>query len=176
MITEAFNGEFYPKVDSKARVSIPAPFRRILELGDPATADRPRSRVYMVYGGTNRKFVECYTMEQSRELFNRVMQMDFGSRERLVATRTFLTLVSTVDIDEDGRIVLPQPVREKLDLSPADLATGLEAAFSGAGENFQIWKRRVYKVDVQDKLQAMDEDLLGGLDPSVLFSGKKLGA
>ena len=31
MASEAFRGEFYQKVDAKARVSIPAAFRRILE-------------------------------------------------------------------------------------------------------------------------------------------------
>ena len=31
MASEAFRGEFYQKVDAKARVSIPAAFRRILD-------------------------------------------------------------------------------------------------------------------------------------------------
>ena len=35
-MSEAFRGEFTQKVDGKARVSIPAAFRRILEAGDPA--------------------------------------------------------------------------------------------------------------------------------------------
>ena len=39
MVSEAFRGEFYQKVDSKARVSIPAAFRRILEAEDPASGD-----------------------------------------------------------------------------------------------------------------------------------------
>ena len=48
MASEAFRGEFYQKVDAKARVSIPAAFRRILEAEDPATEPNPRPRVYMV--------------------------------------------------------------------------------------------------------------------------------
>ena len=60
-MAEAFRGEFYQKVDSKARVSIPAAFRRILEAEDPVTEQNPRARVYMVYGGKNRRFVECYS-------------------------------------------------------------------------------------------------------------------
>ena len=41
MVSEAFRGEFYQKVDSKARVSVPAAFRRIIEAGvlpDPEDA------------------------------------------------------------------------------------------------------------------------------------------
>ena len=34
-MSEAFRGEFTQKVDGKARVSIPAAFRRVLEAGDP---------------------------------------------------------------------------------------------------------------------------------------------
>ena len=37
-MAEAFRGEFNQKVDGKARVSIPAPFRRVLEAGDPDLA------------------------------------------------------------------------------------------------------------------------------------------
>ena len=61
MLTEAFRGEFYQKVDSKARVSIPAAFRRILEAEDPQAIEGARHRVYMVYGGKSRTFVECYS-------------------------------------------------------------------------------------------------------------------
>ena len=58
-MSDAFRGEFTQRVDGKARVSIPAAFRRVLEAGDP---DSTRKRIVMVYGDTRRKYTECYTM------------------------------------------------------------------------------------------------------------------
>ena len=67
-MAEAFRGEVYQKVDAKARVSIPAAFRRILEADDPATTESSRPRVYIVYGGKARTFVECYSKRGADQL------------------------------------------------------------------------------------------------------------
>ena len=82
MATEAFRGEFYQKVDGKARVSIPAAFRRILDAADPASAEFPRTRMIMVYGGKNRSFVECYSRAGADELARQVEAIPMGSRQR----------------------------------------------------------------------------------------------
>ena len=47
-MSESFRGELSQKVDSKARVSIPAAFRRVLETGDPSWPETPRPKVVMV--------------------------------------------------------------------------------------------------------------------------------
>ena len=78
-MAEAFRGEFYQKVDSKARVSIPAAFRRILEAEDPASAEFPRPRVYMVYGGKARNFVECYSKAGADALAAKIEAMELGA-------------------------------------------------------------------------------------------------
>jgi len=167
VVQEAFSSEFYPKVDNKARVSVPASFRRILETADPQP--NGRSRLYMIYGGTNRRFVECYSMEGARDLTRRVMALPRSSPQRAIASRTFLTQAVTVEIDDDGRIVLPQPVREKMEVVGEDLAGGFEAAFAGDGQSFQVWKRSIYKVDVLDRLAALDREVLGDQDPATLL-------
>lgn len=175
MVQEAFSSEFYPKVDSKARVSVPASFRRILVSGDPSTAEKPRNRLYMVYGGTNRRYVECFSMEGARELAKRVLALPRGSQKRAVAARTFLTLIVTVEIDDDGRIVLPPQVREKMEITPEDMANGLESAFAGNGESFQLWKKSVYQVEVLDKMEELDKLVLGDEDPSFLLADDLTG-
>ena len=167
MVQEAFNSEYYPRVDSKARVSVPAPFRRILESGDPQP--NGRNRLYMIYGGTNRRYVECYSMEGARDLTRRIMSLPRSSQSRAVASRTFLTQSVTVEIDDDGRIVLPQPVRDKMEITPEDLTGGLEAAFAGDGQSFQLWKRSIYEVDVLEKMAEWDRQVLGDQDPSTLL-------
>lgn len=142
-MAEAFRGEFYQKVDSKGRVSIPAAFRRILEADDPPTTDFPRPRVYMIYGGANRNFVECYTKAGADALAEEINLMDEGSDERDQVEFDLLSCSVMVEIEPEGRIVLPPRVREKIGLAAADFS-GDEAAFQGRNNRFRIYRRDTY--------------------------------
>ena len=138
MAAEAFRGEFYQKVDSKARVSIPAAFRRILEAEDTVTEDSPRPRVYMVYGGKNRRFVECYSRAGADALAARIEAMELGSPER------------------------DRAVREKMGFAGDSLTGGGEAAFAGFTNRFKLYRREVYEAELAE------EDDGDGVDPLAL--------
>ncbi len=153
-MSEAFRGEFYQKVDMKARVSIPAAFRRILEADDPATAEFPRARVYMVYGGAKRNFVECYSRLGAEALARDIESMELGSNARDRAEREMITRSVMIEIEPDGRIVLPQKVREKMGFAADDLTAGSEAAFAGSTNRFKLYRREVYEAE----LDGEDED------------------
>ena len=154
MSTEAFRGTFHQKVDSKARVSIPAALRRKLDLEDPVTADAPKTRIVMVYGGRKRNFVECYTIAGAAQLALDVENMPLGSKDRLRAERDFIEDSQTLEIDDDGRIVLPQPVRDKIGFGAAELEAGGMATFTGATNRFKLYRNDVWKAE----RAALDED------------------
>lgn len=163
MVSEAFRGEFYQKVDSKARVSIPAAFRRILTAEDPATDEQPLPRIYMVYGGKNRNFVECYSKTGADELAEQIAQMELGSKARERAERDLISRSVMIEIDRDGRIVLPPKVREKMGFLGEDLTAGGEAAFAGVTNRFRLYRREVYDAELAD-----DDDEDDGVDPLAL--------
>lgn len=159
MSTEGFTGTFHQKVDSKARVSIPASFRRKLDLEDPVSADYPKTRIVMVYGGRRRKFVECYTMVSAAELYAQIKNMPFGSKDQARAERDFIEDSQTVEIDDDGRIVLPPAVREKLGLAGAELDGGAVATFTAATGRFKLWRNDIWKAErVALEEEEVDED------------------
>ncbi len=165
-MAEAFRGEFYQKVDNKARVSIPAAFRRILDADDPATTESSRPRVYMVYGGKKRSYVECYSKAGADALAADIEAMDIGSVDR---TRAELNLISRsvmVEVEPDGRIVLPPKVREKMGFLGDDLGKGGEAAFAGFTNRFRLYRREVYDAE----LAADDDD---DTDPLTLVGRHK---
>ncbi|MCX7287762.1 MAG: division/cell wall cluster transcriptional repressor MraZ [Rhodobacterales bacterium] len=164
-MAEAFRGEVYQKVDAKARVSIPAAFRRILEADDPATSENSRPRVYMVYGGKTRTFVECYSKRGADQLAADIEAMDMGSPERVRAERDLISRSAMVEIDSDGRIVLPLKVREKMGF-PADLPATAEAAFAGFTNRFRLYRREIYEAEL-----AEDED--DDTDPLTLVGRHK---
>jgi MraZ protein len=168
MMSEAFRGEFYQKVDSKARVSIPAAFRRILESEDPSSPEFPRPRVYMVYGGKARRFVECYSKVGADALAAKIEAMEMGSDERDRAERNLVSRSVMVEIEPDGRIVLPAQVREKMDLSGDALMGGSEAAFAGYTNRFKLYRRDIYEAEL-----AQDDD--DGVDPLALVGRASRG-
>jgi MraZ protein len=164
-MAEAFRGEVYQKVDAKARVSIPAPFRRILEADDPATSESSRPRVYMVYGGKSRTFVECYSKRGADQLAADIEAMEMGSPERVRAERDLISRSVMVEIDGDGRIVLPQKVREKMGFA-GDLPSEAEAAFAGFTNRFRLYRKEVYEAEL-----AQDDD--DDIDPLTLVGRHK---
>jgi MraZ protein len=163
-VSEDFRGEIYQKVDNKARVSIPAVFRRVLDAGDPPSPDFPRTRIVMVYGGKSRKFVECYTVAQAEVVAQQVRALPIGTKARQIAERDLITRSLTVEIDENGRIVLPQKVRDKIAFEDGD-----ETAFAGTLDRFQIWNRNTYDA-MSGSLDDEEAELPAGEDVLSLLS------
>ena len=145
-MSETFRGEYYQKVDSKARVLIPAVFRRVLESGDVRTPESPRTRIVIVYGGKARKYCDCYSFERSEEIAREIAEFPQGSAQRLKLERNLVTLSATIEIDDDGRIVLPPPVREKLGLAPEMIRDGVEVTLSGTLDRFSLWRADTYRI------------------------------
>jgi MraZ protein len=141
-MTERFIGEIYQKVDAKARVSVPADFRPILKADDPASADTQRPRLYMVYGGPKRTFVECYSKRAFEELAANIESMEEGD-DRDHAELNLISRAVKVEVEPDGRIVLPQRVREKIGFAD-EVPDKAEIVFVGKSDRFLIYRRDVY--------------------------------
>lgn len=173
-MTGSFRGEFSQKVDGKGRLSIPAAFRRHLEDGDPEYRARREAlrgeddkvkggaRFVIVYGDARREFLECYTVEGMAALEARILAIPRGTPSRRALERVFITLSTVAEIDGDGRIVLPQKLREKLGLAE-------EAVFAGTADTFQIWQPEAYERDVAEKAEEEIEGLAPGVDIAALL-------
>lgn len=141
-MAERFIGEIYLKVDAKARVSIPADFRTILKDLDPNAPDAARPRLYMVYGGPMRNFVECYSKHAHEELAADIESMEEGE-EKDDAELNLVSRAVKVEVEPDGRIVLPQRVREKLGFAD-EMPDKAEVVLVGKSDRFVIYRRDVY--------------------------------
>lgn len=157
-----FRGESEQTVDSKGRVSVPALFRRVVEACDPEWKEGMRPELVIVYGTEKQQFLECYTIEAIEEIDRRIDRMKKGSIERRMVERIYHGHSMPAQIVEDGRIVLPQKLRKKLDLED-------KAFFIASGDHFQIWKPSTYEevelAKVDEWLGQQDEDF----DPSSLL-------
>lgn len=161
-----FRGEFHQKVDAKGRVSVPALFRRVVEAADPDWTEGKRPNLVIVYGDHRRKFLECYTIEAIDDIDSQIDALPRGSMERKMLERLFHGQSFPTQIDEDGRIILPQKLREKIELDA-------EAFFIASGDRFHIWKPETYEAEEIARTEAWLEEFPEDFDPLSLLPGKK---
>ena len=137
-----FRGESLHKVDSKGRVSIPAQFRRVLEEGDPEFKSGINPSCVLVHNQKSRKCLEGYSISSINEVDDLVSNLPRYSREREILERMLNAQSSYVQIDENGRLVLSNKLRELI-------CVGSEAIFVGMGDKFQVWEPSAYKEDME---------------------------
>ncbi|MCG6885346.1 MAG: division/cell wall cluster transcriptional repressor MraZ [Silicimonas sp.] len=146
-----FRGEGIQKVDAKGRVSIPANYRVVLRDGDPNWSEGKLPEFIIVYGDERRDFLECFTIDAANDVDERIASMPRGSRQRRALERLFNGQSLPASVDDTGRIVLPQKLRDKLGISG-------EAYFIAMGDTFQIWKPESFEASessVDELLDAM---------------------
>ncbi len=160
-----FRGTHHQKVDGKGRVSVPATFRRVIEQGDPAWSEGQRPNFIIVYGLKYQKRLDCFTIRAMEEIDRNIDQLPPGSRTRKRLERIYHAHSQEAQIDEDGRIILSQGLRDKLELIPDE-----KARFMGMNDHFQIWKNETYDIVFAEDEDDEDEDLGPDYDPRILYA------
>lgn len=119
-----FFGSYVNKIDAKGRLATPALFRRALDL----------ERVNAIYciPSTEEPCLECGGIDYIEGLMASIAELDPFSPERRSLERTIAVRTSVVSLDKEGRVVLPQALRDHASLNG-------EAMFAGHGHSFQIW-------------------------------------
>lgn len=144
-------------------MSIPAPFRRVLEAGDPNWKSGENPNLVIVYGGKTRRYLECFTMDAIADVESRIMKRGRGDPRRKAMSQLYITQAVDASVDDTGRLVLPKNLRDKIDLSGV-------AYFAGNGDTFEIWKPETHEAEMDAELQA-DDDFDPDTDASAYLDG-----
>ncbi|WBU63150.1 division/cell wall cluster transcriptional repressor MraZ [Paracoccus aerodenitrificans] len=152
-----FRGSEEVKVDGKGRMSIPARFRRIFEAGDPDWKPSERTRMIVVYGPESWKKLEFYTVDAADRIDEEIDRLPRGSQERLWLETLMNGMATEAEIDTDGRLVLPQKLRDKIGLDN-------EAFFTSKGDFVEVWNPENYS-EASGTLQEFMERFPDGFDP-----------
>ncbi|GGL60674.1 division/cell wall cluster transcriptional repressor MraZ [Wenxinia marina] len=150
MAHESFTGEYTLKMDGKGRLSIPAPFRRVLEQNDDRGPAAGPS-LYLLYGPHLKSNFKAYSVAGFRRIAKDIEDLPLGSPAKNRATQLILNRSQILDVDKDGRVVLPQRQREKRGMN------GGELVLAGSGDHFDIWPSEVYERQDDDLLEWLDE-------------------
>ncbi|WP_338548527.1 division/cell wall cluster transcriptional repressor MraZ [Roseovarius phycicola] len=160
-MTLSFRGEFNQKVDGKGRMSIPADFRAVLADGDPRCPENPLPRMVVLHGPHLKNCLQAYTIEAMAEIEADIRAMPRGSEARKRASKMILGKSWDTEIDKDGRIVLPQRLRQQIGLDG-------EATMVAMGEYFEIWNADTYEGTEGAEMEAWLSEQSDDFDPLTL--------
>ncbi len=114
-------GEYEHSVDTKGRVAVPAKFRPQLETGLVVT----------------RGFEHClfvYPMDEWQALSQRVSALSVGQAEARQLRRLLFASAFDTELDNQGRILVPAPLRDYAGIGDA-------AVIAGMNTYFEIWSK-----------------------------------
>ena len=129
-VESLFFGHFVNRIDVKGRLATPARFRRVLDTHQD-------NDIYCI-PSTEEACLDCGGRDYIEFLMAMVDALDPFSPERRSLERTFAARTFVVSLDQDGRVVLPQHLRDRANLDD-------EAMFVGHGRYFQIWRPKDYR-------------------------------
>jgi len=158
----SFRGTFDQRVDAKGRMSIPADFRAVLVDGDPRCPENPLPRMVVLHGPHLKNCLHAYTIEAMEEIEAGIKALKRGSPERKHASRMILSNSWSTEVDKDGRIVLPQRLRQQIGLEG-------EARMVAMGDYFEIWDSGTYDRIEAAETEAWLETLPEDFDPLTLI-------
>ncbi|MSO71997.1 MAG: division/cell wall cluster transcriptional repressor MraZ [Rhodospirillaceae bacterium] len=134
---KAFFGTFVNKVDAKGRVSVPAPFRAVIQgRGLTSVALHPSLFESCLEGAGFDRF----------ENLESQIADSFGPSTRDEVAELIMAELRELPLDGEGRIVLPDEFIAKANLTD-------QATFIGQGRRFQMWEPGALAAVMKAKLQ-----------------------
>lgn len=141
-----FTGEEDLSVDAKGRVTVPQRIRRVVERGDPEWAAGQRPTLMVVYGTGDWNRLEAYSVSNYLKFINQLRDLPDDDPDRDGLLDTYMTFALETQIDEEGRLTIPQRHRERLGF-------GRTLYLSTMGSHFRLWNRAAYDQTQGEELQ-----------------------
>ncbi len=114
-----FMGEYNHSIDNKGRLIIPAKFRE--QLGDTFVVTQGLDGCLFIYGN-----------EEWEAFTEKLKQLPLTNLKARKFTRYFLAGATSCEVDKQGRILLPQKLRQSADLTK-------DVVLAGVGSRIEIW-------------------------------------
>jgi MraZ protein len=128
VLEQMFLGQYQHSLDEKGRLTIPARFREMLEGGAYVTQGFDRCLMVM-------------TAAYFEQVYQRINAMNLADPNARLLRRQILSNAYPVEADKVGRILMPQKLREFIELDG-------EAVIAGQGDYFEIWNPNTWNDQV----------------------------
>lgn len=142
-----FRGTHLTRLDDKGRLKVPAEFKRMFE-------ERYGTQFYIT--SWDGKSAKVYPMEEWEGIERKLASLsNFNPTKQKLLKRTSY-YGQTVEFDAQGRLLLPQIIRESADLRG-------EVAVGGRLNHLEVENAEALRKEVQEPFTTEDEQILGGL-------------
>lgn len=138
-----FFDQLTSKVDAKGRVSIPAAHRAVLASGDPNCDDGKNPYMILAHSLSHKHCLRGFTLKAYKKIRKKISKMQSGS-DKDDAVEMLIEMVTLVQVDDNGRIILRKDIRERFGISA-------QAVFVGSDDHLQIWDHDTYFENIADK-------------------------
>ncbi|NLM72839.1 MAG: division/cell wall cluster transcriptional repressor MraZ [Clostridiaceae bacterium] len=136
-------GKYTNTLDAKGRVFVPAAFRG--DLGEQFVLTR----------GSEEKSLYIYPMDEWENFVQKLQQLPTSKKTSRMIIRHFCANATNCTMDNQGRILIPQELREKAELKK-------EVVFIGTVNKIEIWSadniQTAEAEDIDELLESLDID------------------
>ncbi len=127
-----FSGNYHHVVDPKGRVSVPSSFRDLVQVsGSSAVFLTPHPL-------SPPRFLEAYPVPAWLEFKEKLLKLNRFDPNVLKLENFFIGSAHRCEIDAQGRILIPPPLREWASLTK-------DVVFSGAADRFRVFDRQAWE-------------------------------
>ena len=141
-------GTYAPKIDAKGRMALPAKMRP--QLGEGLVMARGQERCVYLLPAT-----------EFRRIAMQIQRTSMGNKAAREYLRVFLSGAVDQDPDKQGRVLVPQMLRDYANL-------GDDIVVIGVGTRAEIWDRKTWESYLADKEQGYS-DIADDVLPEVEF-------
>lgn len=150
-----FLGEYEHSMDDKGRLVLPRRFRDAISPG--ASDGNPTQGCVLTKGQEGCLYV--FPMEQWQEEIARLRQLPRTNRQARKYTRSFFASAIDQTLDRQGRIQVPERLREYAGL-------GKDVVVVGALERIEIWSKEAWEAESADA-----DEYYSGIEESFVEGG-----
>src|SRR5690625_149000 len=138
-----FMGEYQHNIDTKGRMIVPAKFRE--GLGESFVLTRGLDQCLF-----------AYPMDEWKALEDKLKQLPLTKKDARTFTRFFFSGAVECEVDKQGRINIPQPLRTYSKIEK-------ECIVIGVSNRVEVWAKEIweqYFIESEDSFEEIAEDLL----------------
>lgn len=132
-----FMGEFHHNVDEKGRLIIPSKFRN--DLGNKFIITRGIEKCLFIY-----------SLDEWNKIIDKLKELPFTRKDARTFMRMFLSGATECELDNNGRINIPNPLKEYANIQK-------EVIVIGVNERLEIWSNEGFNNFFNDNIDNFDE-------------------
>lgn len=141
-------GTYTPKIDAKGRVALPAKFRSLLGQG-------------LVMARGQERCVYLLPFDEFRRIASQIQRTSVGNKAAREYLRVFLSGAVDQEPDKQGRVVVPQMLRDYANL-------GSDIVVIGVGTRAELWNKDAWESYLAQKEEGYS-DIADDVLPEVEF-------